>query len=130
MFLRSPSNDARAIASSSSVHRTPWTSRFQNGDYIVNHVYGKVHLLPVDYQRRREPYRGFSGSLDHQPPVEALDHDLVAQLRPGLYSFAVVGDLDSDHQPKSAHIGDQLMLRLQLAQSVDHISAHLGGVLH
>src|SRR6185295_633886 len=44
--------------------------------------------------------------------------------------FAVVGDLDSNHQTESANLSDRRVLLLELAEAIHHVIAHVGGVFH
>jgi hypothetical protein len=102
----------------------------RTGNYSVKCAHSEVHLLTVHYQWRREAYCGLSRALDHKSSIEAFNDDPISQLSPGLNGLAVTGDLDTDHQSQTSNLHDRCVLDLKLAQTIHHVSAHLGGVLH
>src|SRR5690606_33104812 len=67
---------------------------------------------------------------EQQAVVECLIYDLVTEIMGRGALLAVAYDLDADHQALATQVADQRVAGLHLAQGVEQVLAHLGGVLH
>ncbi len=111
-------------------HDTPDTARLtihcltHLRQRLVEHAQHAVGLLTREDERRRQADGVLPRPEDqHAAPEHGLD-ERVALLDGALLRLTIAHELDADHQSLAAHVADERVLLLQLAQAAHQVLAH------
>src|SRR6266568_1241122 len=92
--------------------------------------HGKVRLLLVNQERRREPQRIFARAKHEQSLVKRTIDNRVTQVRSAFFCSLIAHKLNANHQAFAANVADDLELVRPIRGALENVLSHFLRVLH